>query len=249
MQLLVLALSFLLASPIAAHGGVTGYKIDGKYYAGYQIGTGNQRLDTHPPGGPTIQRSWAKLHPVTEFGSPYMACNTPGTPGKIEASIKAGGQITAIWNKWPHDGGPLTVWMTECPGDCAGWTSPQSGSWFKIHEGGMEGGKWATSKMIREQDALTVTIPASLKPGNYLIRHELINIARAPERPEFYPECAALKVTGSGTASPPASERAKLPGAYKKSDIAFKYQFNQWTPAKASQYVIPGPKVWKGSKA
>jgi Auxiliary Activity family 9 (formerly GH61) len=66
--------------------------------------------------------------------------------------------------------------MTECQGDCATFSAANKASWFKIHEGGMLEGpvRWATSKLIRANNSLTVTIPSSLKAGNYLIRHELI---------------------------------------------------------------------------
>jgi hypothetical protein len=50
MQPLFLALSLLLASPAAAHGGVTGYKIEGKYYAGYaNLGVVESTAPTLPP--------------------------------------------------------------------------------------------------------------------------------------------------------------------------------------------------------
>jgi hypothetical protein len=60
--------------------------------------------------------------------------------------------------------------MVECPGSCNSFTSPHTASWFKIHEDGLAG----TQKLIKSGNSLTVKIPASLKPGNYLIRHELI---------------------------------------------------------------------------
>jgi len=60
--------------------------------------------------------------------------------------------------------------MVECGGDCGSFRSPHTASWFKIHEEGLAG----TQKLKRAGNSLSVTIPASLKPGNYLIRHELI---------------------------------------------------------------------------
>jgi Auxiliary Activity family 9 (formerly GH61) len=39
------------------------------------------------------------------------------------------------------------------------------------------------------------------------------NLARAPA--EFYPNCANIKVTGSGTLKPSAKMRGKFPGIYK----------------------------------
>jgi cellulase len=126
--------------------------------------------------------------------------------------------------------------MTECKGDCSTWADPSEGEWFKIFQAGLLSGtvghgKWGTNEMMDKGFSVTTKIPASLKPGNYLIRHETIvsravfekpivlltkcpqNLARAPA--EFYPECAQLKVTGSGTTSPGKEFLFKLPGAYK----------------------------------
>jgi len=141
----------------------------------------------------------------------------------------------------------MTVWMTECKGDCSTWAHPNEGDWFKIYEAGLLSGtighgRWGTNDMMAKDFSLTVKIPATLKPGNYLIRHETINLARAPA--EFYPECAQLKVTGSGTTSPGKQYRAKIPGAYKKTDSAVRYSMHDAAVASSSKYVIPGPPVF-----
>lgn len=63
--------------------------------------------------------------------------------------------------------------------------------WFKINEAGLLSGTvydgtWGTGKVM---DTLewTATIPASLKPGAYLIRFELLALHQA-NTPQFYPE-------------------------------------------------------------
>jgi len=234
------AVPLLLAtSMVAAHGGVIGYTIDGKRHSTAQVGTGQSRLVATPQGGQNMQRPWSGLGPVRSSSSPQIACNTPGTPAKFSAEARAGGTITAHWNPWPHDGGPLSVWMVECPGDCSSFSAPHTASWFKIHEDGLAG----TQKLIKSSNSLTVTIPASLKPGNYLIRHELINLARPPA--EFYPECAQLKVTGAGTKSPGPESRSTFANAYKMSLPQFTQSYNDWR-TKAASYKLPGPAVWRG---
>nr|CCA94931.1 putative glycoside hydrolase family 61 [uncultured eukaryote] len=232
------ALPLLLTSSlVAAHGGVIGYTIDGKKYSTAQVGTGNDRLKATPHGAQNMQRTWNGLGPVRSSTAATIACNAPGTPAKFTADAKAGSAITAHWNPWPHNGGPLSVWMVECPGDCASFSSPHTASWFKIHEEGLEG----TQKLIKAANSLTVKIPASLKPGNYLIRHELINLARPPA--EFYPECAQLKITGGGTKSPDASHRTTFASAYKMSLPQFTQSYESW---KGKAYKLPGPPVWTG---
>jgi len=71
--------------------------------------------------------------------------------------------------------------MTECPGDCASFAAPSSAQWFKIHEAGLEGAQ----KLIKAGNSLTVRIPATLKSGNYLIRHELIVSEKQGSVPEI----------------------------------------------------------------
>jgi hypothetical protein len=144
-----------------------------------QVGSGENRLKASPHGGQNMQRVWTGLGPVRSSSSPTIACNTPGTPARFSADARAGSSITAHWNPWPHNGGPLSVWMVECPGDCASFSSPHTASWFKIHEEGLEG----TQRLVKAGNSLTVKIPASLKPGNYLIRHELIVSDKDPLSP------------------------------------------------------------------
>lgn len=60
-----------------------------------------------------------------------------------------------------------------------------------------------------------VAIPPRLKPGLYLIRHEIISMHVA-YRPQWYPECAHLNVSGTGDAVPGEEYLYKFPGAYSK---------------------------------
>ena len=60
-----------------------------------------------------------------------------------------------------------------------------------------------------------ITIPSNLKPGLYMIRHEIISIHVA-YKPQWYPECAHLNVTGEGVALPSEEWFYKFPGAYSE---------------------------------
>lgn len=87
-------------------------------------------------------------------------------------------------------------------------------------------------------------IPSTLAPGNYLLRHEIIalHLATSPDKAEFYPACAQLRVGGSGTATPSPNELVTIPGAYKDTDpgIFDKDVFSPEVP-----YIMPGPAVAK----
>lgn len=142
------------------------------------------RFTTTNPGS-SIQRAWSEIRPVNDPNSKAIACNKPGAAAKLSASIAAGESIVVHCNSksdgnpWPHAGGPITVYMAECKGDCSTWADPSEGEWFKIFQSGLLSGtigkgKWGTNEMMEKGFKVETRIPASLKPGNYLIRHETI---------------------------------------------------------------------------
>ncbi|KAJ7934379.1 glycoside hydrolase, partial [Mycena leptocephala] len=65
-----------------------------------------------------------------------------------------------------------------------------------------------------------VTIPRSLKAGNYVLRHEVIalHMAQFLGGAEFFPHCVQLTVTGMGSGIPTGNEVIKFPGAYRATD-------------------------------
>jgi len=133
-------------------------------------------------------------------------------------------------------------------------------------------GIWAGDAILDTLYA-TITIPATLAPGDYLIRHELIAVHQAnnpqctfipsttytllppltlhtlklTNQTQVYPECAQFTVTGSGTASPPASALVSFPGAYSSTDPGIAFNIDSDAAKKATSYPIPGPTVWNGS--
>jgi Auxiliary Activity family 9 (formerly GH61) len=146
-------------------------------------------------------------------------CNG-GTSAALVANVTGGSVVTAKWKQWTHQQGPVMVWLYKCPGDikaCDG----TGDHWFKIDQMGMtapplKGTSWGTA-IVYSKLAWTSTLPKSLAPGFYLIRHELIAQHQA-NNPQFYAECAQLRVTGSGTGVPPASFMTHIPGYAPQSD-------------------------------
>jgi hypothetical protein len=84
--------------------------------------------------------------------------------------------------------------------------------------------------MTEPNEGVEYTIPSCLKPGYYLVRHELVALHSAYSYPgaQFYPGCHQLEVTGSGSASP--SSLVAFPGAYKGSDPGITYDAYKGTP-------------------
>jgi hypothetical protein len=75
-----------------------------------------------------------------------------------------------------------------------------------------------------------------------MIRHEIIALHNAVSMggAEFYPSCAQLKVGGSQTGGPQASELVSLPGAYSDSDPGI-FVPDVFNPG--ASYTFPGPPV------
>lgn len=88
------------------------------------------------------------------------------------------------------------------------------------------------------------TIPSCLKPGYYLVRHELIALHASYSYPgaQFYPGCHQLQVTGSGSIQP--SSLVAFPGAYKSTDPgitydAYKGEKSRTIPQNGSSLLFP----------
>lgn len=167
-----------------------------------------------------IQRQWASINPIFTVDDPFIACNNPGVPPPAYIPINAGENITGVYWYWLHPVGPMTVWLAPCDGDCSA-VNVNEVEWFKIWEGGLLSGNVPEGMWWQRQfqnwdgspDLWPVTIPASLKPGLYMIRHEILSIHIA-NAPQFYPECAHLNISGTGNVLPPTEYRKKFPGAY-----------------------------------
>lgn len=194
-----------LATLVSSHGAVTSYVIGGKTYNGYNGFAPST-------SGQTIQRQWPDYNPIMTSTSPMMTCNG-GTSAQLSAPIAAGDNITAVWKQWTHQQGPVMVWMYRCDGEFSSCTGAGK-SWFKIDQLGLTappltGTNWGTAVVYKTLKWSSV-IPKSLQPGNYLIRHELLALHQS-NTPQFYPECAQLVVSGSGSALPPASHMYSIP--------------------------------------
>jgi len=236
---MLLTLPLLLAAPlVSAHGAVTSYIINGQTYDGYQ---GFSPV----AGAQIIQRQWPDYNPILTVTDAKMTCNG-GTSAPIAATVAAGENVTAVWKQWTHAQGPVMVWMYSCDGEftaCDG----KSEKWFKIDEMGMWGGvlnseNWGTALVMKNLE-WSSKIPSSLQPGNYLIRHELLALHQA-DTPQFYPECAQLTVTGSGTAVPSGTFLTSIPAYAAQSDPGVMIDIYSST---ATTYTPPGPAVWTGA--
>ncbi|OBT64607.1 hypothetical protein VE03_06381 [Pseudogymnoascus sp. 23342-1-I1] len=242
----IIASLVALVSTAAAHGGVCHYTVDGAEYNGtlWHLWDLENNPISDPPQVPSIQRRW-DFNPVFDVTSGNMTCNWDGTAtaSSLHAPILAGNNITAHWdnfmpdvfpNVWPHSIGPILAYMAACPGDSCEGFDGSGDVWFKIGQLGLSPeaedlrGPWQQGGLLQpgavSAPGYTVAIPKNLKPGKYLIRHEVIMLASRP--PQFYIECAQLSITGNGTATPSSDYLASFPGTYKDEDPGL--AMSQW---------------------
>ncbi|KAF9447377.1 lytic polysaccharide monooxygenase [Macrolepiota fuliginosa MF-IS2] len=248
-KLTLAAVSFLSAvASVNAHGYVQEVVNAGTTYPGYNP-------NTDPYYNPPPQRIVRKIPgngPVTDLSLIDVQCNgyteggTPGSaPAPTYATVAAGSQIALNWTTWPDTHmGPMITYMARAPSDITAWSPGTDAVWFKVHEIGKDAnGLWAATDILTANDSIyTFTVPANLKAGQYLIRHEIIALHAAYTYPgaQVYPSCIQIEVTGSGTALP--TSFVSFPGAYTATTPGIVFDAYQNTGA----YPIPGPSVWTG---
>ncbi|TVY84956.1 Cellulose-growth-specific protein [Lachnellula suecica] len=239
-----------LAYTVSAHGGVSNYTVDGTWYRGYSPYDPPEWQDGQSW---LIGRKWTSINPVFQPDNISVACNAPGNPAPASIPINAGDNITAVYYYWLHTVGPMIVWMADCHGPCSDFNATE-GDWFKIAQEGLISGTVTEGtwyqRQFQEWDGSASlwpeTIPATLKPGNYLIRHEIIALHIA-NKPQWYPECAHLVVSGNGTDVPGEEYLAKIPGVWSlnQPEINIDIYSDAWI--NQTTYNIPGPPVWRGN--
>ncbi|KAL9110252.1 MAG: hypothetical protein Q9227_005159 [Pyrenula ochraceoflavens] len=100
-------------------------------------------------------------------------------------------------------------------------------------------GYWASDKLASQNNTWPVQIPASLAPGNYVLRHEIIALhgGETLNGAQNYPQCVNLQVKGSGTTQLTGGVAGS--SLYKATDPGI--LFNIYTSF--SSYPVPGPAV------
>jgi cellulase len=167
----------------------------------------------------SIQRqwSWDALDP----NDPYIACGNPGTPLNVSyhASVRAGSTIDVTYLGWPHSHGPMMAYLAACPEEGCESVDLKQAVWFKIwQEGLLSGdlvdGEWAMAKMVGDITELRIPLLESVKPGKYLLKHDMANLEGG--RVQLFVNCVQLDVGGEGVGSPKEEELVAFPGGYDK---------------------------------
>jgi cellulase len=182
-----------------------------------------------------------------------MACGDGAAPAQLVAPARAGSNVTYYWSPWvPSHRGPMTSYLAPYAGDLS-QVDLNALRFFKIAEDALHAdGTWSTDKLIADKGLWTTGLPADIKPGSYVLRHELTALHFATESsnykyfggripaPQFYISCYALNITGTGTAEPKGET---FPGAYKPGEPGLVVNIFK----KLDGYRIPGPAVYRAA--
>lgn len=241
----------VLASQVAAHGYLSAYRIGGVRYEGYN----RWQVDKDPNA---IGWSFTTNDegPEMDITSADFVCRRGSQPSRNYAKVEAGSPIEIRWtsddkvinpNGWAesHRGAVIT-YIAPCNGDCT-TVSKTALRWTKIQAGGLIAapantqGIWSTD-LLREYDGWsTAVIPASIAPGRYVVRHELIALHRAHiNEPEFYMQCGNIEITkgGSDTLAGKGVVASQL---YSRND---RNLFGFTVYGNAQSWVTPGPPMY-----
>lgn len=231
-----------LASSVTAHGHLNAITVDGKAYTAY-----DPSFQYQSPAPAVIEWSCPKcldngfVEPSMYGDATKIACHKDATAGAKVASVKAGGKIDIQWTTWPDSHkGPVLDYLAKV--DDATSAKSTDLKFFKIDAAGYESDKWATDKLIANNQTWTVTIPTDIADGQYVLRHEIIALHSANQEngAQNYPKCINIEVTGGGSASPATTAADKL---YTEDDAGIKVNIN----AGMTSYKIPGPAVYSAS--
>lgn len=183
------------------------------------------------------------------YTTPEIICHLGAKPAGTYATVAAGETVQLQWTEWPPSHhGPVIDYLANCNGECT--TVDKTTLLFnKIGGFGLtsytaQPGDWASDQLISTNNTWTVTIPSSVAPGNYVLRHEIIALHSAGNvnGAQNYPQCINLKVTGHGTDSLTSGTRGdKL---YNPSEPGI--LVNIYTTL--SSYAVPGPAPSVGAK-
>lgn len=245
-----------LAALSLAHSHVDEIWVDGVHYPGWNPNPSDPYnsdtpvwYTTNVGGNPLLPR---------DIHQNQIICAKGGSNANISAPVSAGGVVRVRWwqpGEWPvSHHGPVLSYLAPCNGPCS-TVNPEHLKFVKIAEKGWindstwQEGYWASDELRDDDNSWNIVIPAGLKAGEYVLRHEIIALHVAhgtgpQDGAEFYPQCISLNVQGDGTKKITGGVGAKSLYDASEPGIAIS---NLHDTADHSDYIIPGPAVWAGA--
>ncbi|KAI1141990.1 lytic polysaccharide monooxygenase [Hypoxylon sp. FL0543] len=254
-HVLLLALA-IPATSVLGHGHVRRVVVNGITYQGFERWSNQDQSQvvtwhfTTEDEGPV---------PVSNINGPDIICHEGATNANGSIPVSAGSQLQVVrFNTiggFEHPG-PEMHYLAPCGNAGCAKVDKNSLRFFKIYENGLvQGGmadspqwntqKWATTEVHKHVqsegdghiDTFTVNIPRNVKPGPYVLRHEILGLHKADKGlAEFYPQCINLEISGSGDRQPEGVPATEM---YHSNDPGIALDIY----VDLESYRIPGPAV------
>lgn len=186
------------------------------------------------------------------YQHPDIICSKAATNALTSVKVAAGSDITFQWNAFDRTHhGPVMTYLANCNGKCE-TVDKTALEFFKIDELGIlekvyptgEGfqaqNRWAADQLDDQDNTWTSKIPATIAPGNYVVRHERIALHDASHEggAQNYPNCINLEITSDGTENPPGVKGMEL---YTSKDPGLWISIYE----DHDSYPIPGPPLYQ----
>lgn len=252
------AASLLTADLVAAHSHIDYVIVNGLLYQGY---------DPHSINNPANVVGWSTsasddgFVPPSNYSTVDIICHRDGKPAKAHVPVTAGDKMHIQWNGWPESHhGPALSYLAPCSGvdGCASvdktkllFSKIDNSSPALLNESGGPPGHWASDVLISSNNSWLIQIPPTLKPGPYVLRHELIALhyANKADGAQNYPQCLNLWVTApiastiAGTGMLALDQGVDATKMYHSNDPGVDVDIYK----SLTTYVIPGPTVVAGA--
>ncbi|KAJ3078750.1 hypothetical protein HK102_004265, partial [Quaeritorhiza haematococci] len=190
--------------------------------------------------------------PVTGNGDALM-CNALGNsnPGVPACAVQAGTDVEVDFEWWPGTKFQADVYDQKAvihpghKGPCLAWIAegfdvqPGQQKWAKIAEEGLVGNRFCTEIVNQNGGVWRFRIPAGLKPGDYLLRVELI-AHHITNNPEHYVRCGHIRVEGDGNEVP--TDLIAIPSNEYKNPNMVGFKYNLYSGNQGA-YAAIGPQV------
>ncbi|KAH8172403.1 glycosyl hydrolase family 61 domain-containing protein [Sarocladium implicatum] len=237
------------AASVSAHGFVESINIGGTSYAGYNVFSAPYQANPPTVVGWANTATDSGFVSPDKYNTPDIICHLDATNAKGHARVAAGDSVWLQWNTWPESHkGPVLDYLAACGADGCENVDKTDLKFFKIDEAGLLDGSaapghYAADELLENGIGWLVQIPESIKPGFYVLRHEIIALHSSQDQngAQNYPQCINLEITGSGTEEPEGTPGMEL---YKPDDAGIFLNIYQ----SLNSYKIPGPAVVDGAK-
>ncbi|KAF7908163.1 uncharacterized protein EAF01_003918 [Botrytis porri] len=240
-------------SGVAAHGRVQGITADGVWYEGYNPAFQYEQVAPVVAGwsDPTDQSN-GFIAPDA-YGTSDIICHLAATNAQGYVNVTAGSEVNLQWTVWPDSHhGPVIDYLAACTGNDCKTVDKTTLGFFKIDGVGLVNdatvpGTWASDQLIANNNSWSVTIPESLAPGAYVLRHEIIALHSAEQAngAQNYPQCVNLWVSGTGSAVPASADTVLGTALYTETDAGVNVNIY----ASLASYDVPGPTQWASATA